>query len=254
MSDSDDEPITLSGHALAALAEFKAEKHANEARFEELKTGIAAGSGADSGRVTAATDGQGPLSISSFAEDWNESQFWYSDESASLLAEQLLEGASASTTIGVLSTPSVFVALKNIVRKQPINDQPRLVLFEHDDRFNVFSEYIFYDYQQPLRLSGELKGTIDRVIIDPPFFNNDCQTKFALTARWLLKPSPSSPSIPRIVVCTGERMTEIVTKLYRLFDVRPTTFEPAHSGTLSNHYYCYSNFECPSWTWRLEAD
>lgn len=67
---------TLSGHALAALAEFKAEKHANEARFEELKTGIAAGSGADSGRVTAATDGQGPLSISSFAEDWNESQFW----------------------------------------------------------------------------------------------------------------------------------------------------------------------------------
>ncbi|KAH6989443.1 putative N6-adenine methyltransferase-domain-containing protein [Ilyonectria sp. MPI-CAGE-AT-0026] len=245
MSDSDDEPITLSSHALAALAEFEAEKDASQQKFEKLRTGITAG-----GPTAKVISGDELLSISAFAEDWNESQFWYSDESANVLAEQLLGGASSSTTIGVLSTPSAFVALKNIVRKQPVKDRPKLVLFEHDDRFNVFPEFVFYDYQQPLKLPAELKGTLDCVIIDPPFFNNDCQTKFALTARWLLKPS----SIPRIIVCTGERMTDIVVKLYRSFDVRSTTFEPAHSGTLSNQYYCYANFECPSWIWRPETD
>ncbi|KAF7544261.1 hypothetical protein G7Z17_g10095 [Cylindrodendrum hubeiense] len=257
MYDSDDEPITLSSHALAALAEFQAEKDVRQQNFEKLKTGITTGAGAGpeaGGLAATAADDDEPLSMSTFAEDWNESQFWYSDESANVLAEQLLDGASSSTTIGVLSTPSAFIALKNIVRKQPAKDRPKLVLFEHDNRFNVFPEFVFYDYQQPLKLPGELKGTLDSVIIDPPFFNDDCQTKFALTARWLLKPSPSPASLPRVIVCTGETMADIVTKLYRSFEVRSTTFEPAHSGTLSNHYYCYASFECPSWTWRPETD
>jgi len=55
------------------------------------------------------------LSMDSFTEDWNESQFWYSDETAKTLAEQLLDGATAETRIAVISAPSVFVAMKNLL-------------------------------------------------------------------------------------------------------------------------------------------
>lgn len=39
----------------------------------------------------------------------------YSDETAGLLARQLLDGATSETSIAVVSAPSVFVALKNIL-------------------------------------------------------------------------------------------------------------------------------------------
>lgn len=39
----------------------------------------------------------------------------YSDEMASSLARALLDGATAETRIAVVSTPSVFVALKNVL-------------------------------------------------------------------------------------------------------------------------------------------
>jgi hypothetical protein len=39
----------------------------------------------------------------------------YSDETASLLARELLDGATADMTVAVVSAPSVFVALKNIL-------------------------------------------------------------------------------------------------------------------------------------------
>ena len=57
--------------------------------------------------------------MEAFAEDWNESQFWYADETALLLAEELLEGAFTPTgekkVIAVVSAPSVFVQVKNLL-------------------------------------------------------------------------------------------------------------------------------------------
>lgn len=43
----------------------------------------------------------------------------YSDETADLLARQLLDGATSETSIAVVSAPSVFVALKNILVSVP---------------------------------------------------------------------------------------------------------------------------------------
>jgi hypothetical protein len=56
---------TLSSHALAALAEFNAEKDARRERFEELKAAVE--NSHARGRI---------LSMDAFGEDWNESQFW----------------------------------------------------------------------------------------------------------------------------------------------------------------------------------
>lgn len=37
----------------------------------------------------------------------------YADDTAGVFAAELLDGATADTTIGVVSAPSAFVALKN---------------------------------------------------------------------------------------------------------------------------------------------
>jgi hypothetical protein len=64
-----------------------------------------------------------------------------------------------------------------------------------------------------------------------------------MTARWLAKEGPT-----RVIVCTGERMEGLITKVYA--GVATTTFEPRHAKGLSNEFLCYANFECERWKWR----
>jgi hypothetical protein len=92
----------LSGDALAALKEFYGERDAREKQFENLKS-------------QAEDDFEGKLSMDAFTEDWNASQFWYNDETATTLARQLLDGATDETKIAVVSAPSAFIQLKNLM-------------------------------------------------------------------------------------------------------------------------------------------
>lgn len=169
----------------------------------------------------------------------------YSQETATTLAQQLLEGATAETTIAVISAPSAFVQLKNLLvcrllpvlhqerpakREQaskalPEVERPKIYLLEFDQRFGVFPEFVFYDFQQPFKLpgvlprhksrdedsgltcfQGNMKGTVDRFICDPPFLNEDCQTKgeslswarrydSALNVQWLTNASRHDRSL-----------------------------------------------------------
>ncbi|KAI1399738.1 putative N6-adenine methyltransferase-domain-containing protein [Hypoxylon fuscum] len=237
MADSDDEPITLSSHALAALQDFYGERDAHAQKFEKLKA--AAEEQHESGQ---------PLSMEAFTEDWNESQFWYSDETATLLAKQLVDGIREDEVVAVVSAPSVFVALKNLLNSKdaPSPKPKKVYLLEHDQRFAVFPEFVFYDFQQPLKLPVDLKGSVDRIICDPPFLSEDCQTKAALTVRWMSRPRS------QLIVCTGERMEPLVTKLYQSFGAQTTTYEPRHARGLSNEFYCYANFECEEWRFQGE--
>ncbi|KAG7117491.1 Protein-lysine N-methyltransferase EFM5 like protein [Verticillium longisporum] len=132
MDDSDDEPLALSSHALAALAEFNAEKDAHQKRFEELNA---------KAEENAARNV--PLSMSVFEEDWNKSQFWYSDETALAYAGELLRDADEADTVAVVSAPSVFIALRNLLGQYgPEQPKPKIILLEHDDRFRMFPEFI----------------------------------------------------------------------------------------------------------------
>lgn len=76
----------LHGDTLAALQEFYLERDSKEKRFQDLKGDIEQKSS------------QAQLSMDMFSEDWNASQFWYSDETATILAKQLLQGSTAATT------------------------------------------------------------------------------------------------------------------------------------------------------------
>ncbi|KAK3486522.1 putative N6-adenine methyltransferase-domain-containing protein [Neurospora hispaniola] len=246
---SDDESdLELSTSTLDALKSFYAERDARAEQFAKLQ--------AEAEERHALNV---KLSMDAFTEDWNESQFWYSDETATFLAKQLLAGATPTTSIAVVSAPSVFVQLKNLLNSDAYKDKPKpkLTLLEHDNRFAVFAdEFIFYDFAQPLKLPSHLKGAFDRVIVDPPFLSEDCQIKAALTVRWMLKSPQGNEEEeeeeegrekgekPKIIACTGERMETLVTeKLYKSYGLRTTTFEPKHARGLSNEFYCYANFE-----------
>lgn len=242
MDEEDDDVPVLSSSALDALKEFYADRDARAKVFEDLKAD--AENEAD-GRVK-----NGKWNMEMFQEDWNESQFWYSDETATALAEELLDGAGKETSIAVVSAPSVFVQLKNILAEKPEEERPKIWLLEYDKRFEVFKdEFVFYDFKNPLKLPPSMKASIDHIIVDPPFLSEDCQTKAAMTVRWLSH-SPTG----KLVACTGERMQTLIEKLYKAQGVKTTTFEPVHSKGLSNEFFCYANFESGRWKFRERRD
>lgn len=242
MDDDDDVPA-LPADTLMLLQKFAADKDARAKQFEDLK-------------AKAEHDfegGNGKLSMDLFGEDWNASQFWYTDETARTLARQLLDGVTADSAIAIVSAPSVYIALRNILSEDDSIARPRLCLLEYDKRFEVFGDdFVLYDFQQPLRLPSQLKGKFDRIICDPPFLSDDCQTKTALTVRFLARSWSATQNVEgvRLISCTGERMEAVITKLYAKVGVRTTTFEPEHSKGLSNEFRCYANFECVDWKWR----
>ncbi|KAJ9620981.1 Protein-lysine N-methyltransferase efm5 [Taxawa tesnikishii (nom. ined.)] len=231
MGDYDDDMPHLSADTLDLLKNFYSERDAREKQFEDLKA-----------QAENAFESK-TLSMDLFAEDWNASQFWYKDETAVTLAEQLLEGITAPSCIAVVSAPSVYIQIRNLLNdREKYPARPRVVLLEFDERFAVFKdEFVFYDFKQPLRLDASLKGAFDRIICDPPFLSEECQTKAALTVRWLAKSwsDPSSDSAAtdvrqRLILCTGERMEALAHKLYGKAGLRTTTFNPEHTKGLSN--------------------
>jgi hypothetical protein len=191
--------------------------------------------------------------MEAFTEDWNASQFWYTDPTATTLAKQLLSNCTAETRICVLSAPSVFLQLKNLLNDPTWKGEKpgQITLLEFDTRFGVFSEFQFYDFKFPTKLPSELKAMFDTIIIDPPFLSEDCQTKTALTVRWLAKSWEAAGTDEgkglKLITCTGERMEELIHKLYSKLGVKTTDFVVEHAKGLSNEFRCYANFECEEW-------
>ncbi|KAI5789919.1 putative N6-adenine methyltransferase-domain-containing protein [Pyronema domesticum] len=266
MTFEDDEELQLPADTLNLLAEFMKEKDEQERRFEDLKK-------------KAEQDHEDRIaSMLDFTEDWNQSQFWYEEKTACELAESLMEGATDDMVIGLVSAPTVYVKLREWKQTGKISKNITIKLFEYDQRFAVFKDdFVAYDFQRPLHgLPSELKGKFDRVLIDPPFLSEDCQTKTALTVRWLTKPwtpvstttsssssdsdnsatSDSNNSTPvqrtRIMTCTGERMKDIVRKLYKQAGIQITTLEVRHANQLNNDFRCYANWENKYWGFNME--
>ncbi|KAK5113508.1 hypothetical protein LTR62_003377 [Meristemomyces frigidus] len=244
--DDDDGIPQLSADTLGLLQDFLSEKDAKAKQFEALKA---------QAEEDFESSQNGKLTMSLFGEDWQASQFWYTDATATTLAEQLLEGATSETAIAIVSAPSAYVALRNLLSSKPAGERPYVRLFEYDKRFEVFgSDFIYYDFAHPLDLPSDLKSRFDRIICDPPFLSEDCQTKTALSVRFLAKSwkpfHKSGGESVKLISCTGERMRDTLTMLYGKVGMKVTTFEPEHSKGLSNEFRCYANFESSAWSWR----
>ncbi|VEU22847.1 DEKNAAC103933 [Brettanomyces naardenensis] len=253
MTDSDDDMPVLSADTLAALQEFQDEEKGRLEKFSKMYQ--SAENEFDERKEDTAGKEAVKLTIDDFKEDWQLSQFWYSDKTANILADALLEGADQDTVICIVSAPSVYAMIK--ARDASSLPTERIYLFEYDRRFELLSgsdHFGFYDYNEPLKFRDDLKGKVNRLLIDPPFLEPECQEKSSRTAGALLSKdrgkTRSGVDKYRLISCTGERMKDQVRKNYP--DTRISTFYPEHKNGLSNEFRCYASFECRYWG--LEKD
>ncbi|XP_065184638.1 EEF1A lysine methyltransferase 1-like [Sycon ciliatum] len=200
-SDSDDEP-QLSAHALEALKEFYTENQASaESNAEQMPS-----------------------------ENWQLSQFWYDEETATALAEEAIREAGPSGRIACISCPTTYYKLQSI---KP--EGCRAVLLEFDERFQQHGEdFVFYDYNKPLELPADAaeQGSFDIVLADPPFLSDECLEKTSQTVKYL--------SRGKVLLCTGKIMGEAAA---RLLQVRECQFQPRHSKGLANEFRCFVNYD-----------
>uniref|UniRef100_A0A3P9M1Q5 EEF1A lysine methyltransferase 1 n=1 Tax=Oryzias latipes TaxID=8090 RepID=A0A3P9M1Q5_ORYLA len=211
MSGSDDDDVpTLSAHTLAALQEF----------YEET--------GASPDHQAIPSD---PFSVGALEEDWRMSQFWYSDETATRLAEEVVREAGEGGRIACVSAPSVYQKLKQGVVDG--SERVTAVVLEFDRRFSTYREdYVFYDYNQPLSLPVSVEPrSFDIVLADPPYLSEECLSKVAETIKYLSK--------GKVLLCTGAIMENLAKEL---LDVKMCSFEPRHNRNLSNEFRCFVNY------------
>ncbi|XP_051170795.1 EEF1A lysine methyltransferase 1 [Leptopilina boulardi] len=199
----DDEEISLCPSTLAALQEFYSER---EEREKLQKCSM-------SNEVL-------------FDENWQLSQFWYDDETTDKLTKGAINCTQDNGKIALISCPTLYKSIKKVSGNREVT------IFEFDERFSAFgSDFVNYDYNNPLNFPSELKENYDLVIADPPFLSDECLTKTASTIKSLAK--------EKIIICTGAIMKELVEKL---LDVKKCEFLPRHKNNLANEFFCYSNF------------
>uniref|UniRef100_K7AG74 EEF1A lysine methyltransferase 1 n=1 Tax=Pan troglodytes TaxID=9598 RepID=K7AG74_PANTR len=207
MSDlEDDETPQLSAHALAALQEFYAEQKQQIEPGEDDK-----------------------YSIGIIEENWQLSQFWYSQETALQLAQEAIAAVGEGGRIACVSAPSVYQKLRELCR-----ENFSIYIFEYDERFAMYGEeFIFYDYNNPLDLPERIAAhSFDIVIADPPYLSEECLRKTSETIKYLTR--------GKILLCTGAIMEE---QAAELLGVKMCTFVPRHTRNLANEFRCYVNYD-----------
>ncbi|XP_071990379.1 EEF1A lysine methyltransferase 1 isoform X1 [Engystomops pustulosus] len=207
-SDDDDVP-QLSADTLAALQEFYTEQQ----QCESLKSGPEFDK----------------FSVGAVEEDWQLSQFWYSDDTALSLAREAMAASGKNGRIACVSAPSVYQKLKGLVA-----DDMTVCLLEYDRRFSVYGDdFIFYDYNKPLELPERLlQHSFDLVLADPPYLSEECLHKTAETIHYLTK--------EKILLCTGAVMEDLVTQILGL---KICKFIPKHNRSLANEFRCFANYD-----------
>jgi len=196
--DNDDGMPCLSEHTLTALKEFYCEQE------QSLKSaGV------------------------KFQEDWQLSQFWYDEDTASTLAQEALLTAGKDGRIACVSCPTAYIKLRQLDASDRC-----IVCLEYDERFAEFGQdFIRYDFNRPLDLPTEYEGVFDVVICDPPFLSEDCLRKTASTVKYLTSKS--------VILCTGAVMEELAEEL---LGTKLCVFQPQHKNKLSNEFRCFTNY------------
>ncbi|KAK7208166.1 putative N6-adenine methyltransferase-domain-containing protein [Myxozyma melibiosi] len=301
--EEEDDDLKLPADTLALLQDFQQTQSSKLAMFEKMQKRAEArfdaigtdGFSFDDEEVEKAEDdddgegegedeeGEGEEALKSmeiFTEDWNLSQFWYTDETAHRLSAYLLEplvklgkyGSDDYETvegyeskddlrIAILSAPTVHQYLTRVILpKLPkgVSKKVHAVVFEHDTRFAVFGpkQFVHYDFNAPMRIPAAVKERFDSVLVDPPFLSEECQVKTAITVRLLLrKPSEEDAakgrSRPRVAVCTGQKVADVILRTYRGYGVRCTDFRPEHRNGLQNEFRCFAS-EAVEGVWGFE--
>lgn len=183
---------SLSADTLAALQAHMAVQDVMKA--EEGEEGTAA----------AAPGGGGLVS-----EDFGLSQFWYDDETQKTLAREVLKGAAGGKA-AVISAPSVMNGIQLLKSKGWSFDaggEATVFIFEYDRRFDeAYPEsFVYYDFNSPADVPEELKSSVDYILMDPPYLNSECVSKFLQTAKIIARRSRKPPKDGKAAAVASER-------------------------------------------------
>eukprot|EP00834_Sanchytrium_tribonematis_P003149 NODE_113_length_18482_cov_1.630746.p12 type:complete len:218 gc:universal NODE_113_length_18482_cov_1.630746:16328-16981(+) len=197
----------LSAEARAALCEFLAEEQQYIDQFEQLKS-----------------NSEKLFTMKVFKENWQLSQFWYDDKTASTLANEAIRLVGI---IGFVSSPTAYVKYKSLTSKPA-------VLFEFDERFACYDEFVHFDYNDPYNVDLKLHNHFDVLVVDPPFLSEECLLK-----TWKFVKILGSLEC-KVILCTGKTMEKHLLKL----GFQETKFKPMHEKErLSNDFGCFINYE-----------
>ncbi|PKA62126.1 hypothetical protein AXF42_Ash015010 [Apostasia shenzhenica] len=204
IEEDDDEP-TLSAHALQALKEFMSEQ-------------------------STAAEGE-PAEVRLMAEDWRLSQFWYDQETAVTIAEEIRRlSASTFSPVACVACPTIYAYLKKTSPQIPVQ------LLEYDRRFEQYGrDYTIYDYNLPEELPTEFRHAFRVVIADPPYLSKECLEKVAQTISYLAQEEDYY-----ILLLTGEVQKERAAELLKVF---PCGFRPQHSNKLGNEFRLFTSYD-----------
>ncbi|XP_075149997.1 protein-lysine N-methyltransferase CG9154 [Haematobia irritans] len=208
----DDDVTTLPADTMAILQQFLAEKAQREQQELE-KIEKKAGKDAE------------------FEEDWQLSQFWYSQSTKEIIggvASQLL-GNSKDYRMALLSCPSLYGTIKEI--------HENVMIFEFDKRFSAYGEdFVFYDFNEANSENylHNLWHSFDLIIADPPFLSEECITKISKIIKNLLKPEG------KIIFCSGEIVEPWL--INSLPGIKKCKYQPQHERNLGNEFVSYANF------------
>ena len=100
------------------------------------------------------------------------SQFWYDESTCEAFSKIIigeLERRKILKTGKVIfiSSPTAF---KHLMANKVL-PQEQMHLLEYDKRFEAFSNFSFWDYNDPINLDDSLKAQFDLILMDPPFLN-----------------------------------------------------------------------------------
>merc|ERR1712168_403299 len=219
-SDDDDMPV-LSDFAQQALQQFLAEQQAAAQIEQEM---LEQGEGNKKAEVE-------------LKEDWQLSQFWY-DESTCEAFSKIIIGELGRRSI--LKTGKVIfisspTAFKHLMANKVL-PQEQMHLLEYDKRFEAFSNFSFWDYNDPINLDDSLKAQFDLILMDPPFLNADTFGKTFAAVEWLRRNKECS-----IMVSSGVITHEFIRELDP--SIKLMNFVPRHKNNLSNEFSLQSNFD-----------
>jgi len=255
--DDDDDVPQLSANTLAALQEFLQERLIQREEEEEEEAAAAAAISA----LQVDDDDDKPQQqqqLRHVSEDWQLSQFWYTESTATALAKEALAAAGDGGRVACVSCPTLYKALVDVVKQGEgasvaTTTSPsagRAVVLEFDRRFAKWGrDFVFYDYKDASipELPDDWRGSFDVVVCDPPFLTEDCASATLDAAVETLGKKPSTESSAsarscKVMFCTGEIMAETLTKLSDGALKKSESFVPEHASKLSNPFVLMTNF------------
>ena len=179
----------------------------------------------------------------------------YSEAFSERLARQLhalLEECGTNARIAFVSCPTAYVAFQHLYDRA--HDT---YLFEYDSRFELIAaeQFVKYDFNESAALPEALLGTIDVLVLDPPFLNVATNQGFSDSAARLVRRDAAGRVTGRVLLLTGCSIGDEAARIYGALDQREaearggqagalqrTALEVEHAGGLANAFGAWGNW------------